>query len=199
MTMIQNEAAYEAAIARNIRMNAAKTRSRQFLSTPEGRRANDFLLQIGEFDGTDATHPAVKASLGPFYDRMRDSLLQWGGLTDAQTRFTLEMITRGEARVAERAKAREDARNADIERSGWIGQIGERREFTLNIRMVIEMEGHYGISFLHVCADADGNVIVYKGTKKLGERMDRVRVKATVKEHTVRDGVRQTKIARPSY
>ena len=201
---IEHEAAYEAAIDRNIRINGNKTRAAKWLATPEGARANDFLFEMGEFEPTyradghfDALHPVVKASLGDFYGKMRSSVNEWGGLTEGQTKAVLGMIARGEARVAERAKAREDARQADADKSGWIGTVGERRDFSLVIRMVVEIEGQYGYSYLHVLHDAAGNVVVYKGTKVLGERGMRVVVKATVKEHDVRDGVKQTKIGRP--
>jgi hypothetical protein len=63
--------------------------------------------------------------------------------------------------------------------------------------LVVEMEGQYGYSYLHVLHDDAGNVVVYKGSKELGMRGERVLVKATVKDHDVRDGVKQTKIARP--
>ena len=43
--------------------------------------------------------------------------------------------------------------------------------------------------------DADKNVVIYKGTK-LYEGI--VTVKATIKEHGEREGVKQTKIARPA-
>lgn len=203
-TFIENEARYEAAIQRNIRMNAAKTRRDKWLATPEGARANAFLFELDEFEPTysedgrfEAIHPVVKACLGDFWTKMRESVVEWGGLTEPQTKAVLAMIERGEARVAERAKAREEARRADADKSGWIGAVGERRDFHLTIRMVFEMEGQYGFSYLHVMHDADGNVVVYKGTNRLGSMNDAVSVKATVKEHDMRDGVRQTKISRP--
>jgi len=201
---VENEGAYEAAIARNIRNNARKTRSAKWLATADGARANAFLFELDEFEPTyrddgffHDTHPVVKACLGDFFVKMRESVNEWGGLTDGQTKTVLAMIERGEARVAERAKAREEARQADADKSGWVGEVGERRVFNLTIRMVIAMEGQYGYSYLHVMHDADGNVVVYKGTNCLGEKGDAVSVKATVKEHDVRDGVRQTKISRP--
>jgi len=150
------------------------------------------------YSATYIMHPVVKASVGSFYEKMRDSVLEWGALTDGQTKAVLDMIVRGEGRVSERAKAREEARLVDADKSGWIGTVGERRVFKLTIRMVIEMSGQYGYSYLHVMHDADGNVVVYKGTNELGKSKDVVSVKATVKEHSIRDGVRQTKIARPA-
>lgn len=199
-TFIENEARYEAAIQRNIQNNARKTRSAKWLATPEGARANAFLFELDEFEPTyredgrfGDIHPVVKACLGDFWTKMRDSVAEWGSLTDGQTKAVLAMIARGEARVAERAKARAE----EADKSGWIGTVGERRDFSLVIRMVIEMEGQYGYSYLHVMHDDAGNVVVYKGTKELGERGMRVVVKATVKDHDIRDGVKQTKISRP--
>ncbi len=200
---IEHEAAYAAAIDRNIRNNARKTRSAKWLATADGKRANAFLFEHDEFeytmlaDGTCFTHPVVKACLGDFYTKMHNSVNEWGGLTEGQTNAVLAMIARGKARVAERAKARAEQAAKDADMSGWIGTVGERRVFTLTVRMVFEMEGIYGTSYLHVMHDADGNVIVYKGTNRLGDKGDTVTVKATVKEHDVRDGVKQTKIARP--
>lgn len=200
---IDNEGAYEAAIERNIRNNARKTRSAKWLETDGGKRANAFLFEHDEFeytllaDGTYFIHPVVRACLGDFYTKMRDSVLEWGGLTEGQTNAVLAMIARGEARVAERAKARAEARQADADKSGWVGTVGERRDFSLTIRMIVEIEGQYGYSYLHIMHDTDGNVVVYKGTKVLGDKGEAVSVKATVKEHDVRDGVKQTKIARP--
>jgi hypothetical protein len=203
-TFIENETAYEAAIARNIRINANKTRFNKWVATEDGRRANAFLWGLDEFedsyreDGSfEALHPVVKVSLGEFYAKMRQAVNEWGALTEGQTKAVLAMIARGEARVAERAKAREEARQVDADKSGWLGEVGQRCDFSLVIRMVVEMEGQYGYSYLHVLHDAAGNVVVYKGTKMLGMRGERVLVKATVKDHDVRDGVKQTKIARP--
>jgi hypothetical protein len=198
--MIKNEARYEAAIRRNIRINANKTRTDKWLATEDGRRANAFLWGLDEFedsyreDGSfKALHPVVKVSLGDFYDKMRQAVNEWGALTEGQTKAVLAMIERGEARVAER----EEAMRAKADRSGWIGNVGERMVFTLTIQMVISMEGQYGYSYLHVTEADDGNTVIYKGTNCLGERGDKVTVKATVKEHDIRDGVKQTKISRP--
>jgi hypothetical protein len=200
MSFIHNEVAYEAAIARNIRRNAQKTRFAKWMAMEGGERANDFLHFMGEFDmdETNNAHPVIAASRGDFFDKMRASAEEFGGLTEGQHKAVLGMIARGEARVAERAKARADALKIDADKSGWIGTVGERRMFDLTVRLVIEMEGQYGFSYLHVMNDTAGNVVVYKGTKKLAERGGSVTVKATVKEHDVRDGVRQTKIARPA-
>jgi hypothetical protein len=202
---IENEARYQAAIQRNIQNNARKTRARVWLATDAGKTANAFLFELDQFESThldehgyrEGLHPVVKACLGPFYFKMRESVLQWGGLTEGQTQAVLDMIQKGHARVAERAKARAESLQADADKSGWIGDIGQRIDFDLTVRLVVTLEGIYGLSFLHVMHDNAGNVIVYKGTNRLGEKGDNVKIKATIKGHDMRDNVRQTKIARP--
>jgi hypothetical protein len=196
MSFIANETAYENAIARNIRINATKGRATRWLATADGRRANDFLFGIGEFD-TDENgnlHPVFKAARGDFFHKMRESLIQWGALTEGQTNAVLAMITRTEAKVAGFAAKRAE----EAATSQWIGTVGQRRDFTLTIRHIVDMEGIYGTSYLHILNDDAGNVVIYKGTKLLGDRGERLTVKATIKEHGEREGVKQTKIARPA-
>ena len=193
-TFIENEVAYNRAIDRNIRANANKTRRATWLATPDGKRADEFLFQYGEFEHTNTHHPVVKASLGDFYSAMRDAAMEWARLSPAQTRAVIGMITRAEARVAGYAAKRAE----EAAGSNWIGTVGERRDFTVTIRHIHTMEGLYGTSFLHVLNDAAGNVVIYKGTKCLGDRGETLTVKATVKEHGEREGVKQTKIARPA-
>jgi hypothetical protein len=53
--IIVNETAYENAIARNIRMNAAKTRSAKWMALDGAKRINDFLFEVGEFVTVKAT------------------------------------------------------------------------------------------------------------------------------------------------
>lgn len=198
MSFIENEVAYENAIARNIRLNAAKTRRREWMAMEGAERANAFLFEFDEFAPTyredgrfGALHPVVKASLGDFWTKMRDTVAQYGGLTEKQNAAVLGMIERGEAKVAGYAAKRA----AEAAKSNWIGTVGERRMFALSVRHVVTMDGIYGTSYLHIMEDADGNVVIYKGTKLFDGI---VTFKATIKEHGEREGVKQTKIARPA-
>lgn len=203
---IENEAAYEAAIARNIRNNARKTARDKWMKIEGAERANAFLFRYDEFEDHFCPHtgnflgmhPVVQVSLGDFYRSMVDNVNEWGGLTEKQTKAVLDMIERGEKRVAERAKARAEAAARDAETSGWIGRIGERIELRVKVRSVFENEGQYGISYFHILNDEAGNVIVYGGTKRLGDLGEWVSIKATIKDHDERQGVKQTKITRPA-
>jgi len=198
--MIHNEARYEAAKARNIRLNANKTRRANWMAMTGAKRVDDFLFEQGEFepsyrdDGQRAgSHPVVKASYGEFFSTLRDNVNEWGGLTEKQNDAALAMIARGEERVAGYAAKRAE----EAATSNWIGAVGERRNFTVTIRNVIVIDGIYGASYLHIMHDADGNSVIYKGTNVLGVQSATVTVKATIKEHGERDGVKQTKISRP--
>lgn len=195
MSFVSNQTAYEAAIARNIRMNAQKTRRAVWMKLEGAERVNEFLNQFGEFSpsyGEDgryaAQHPVVKAAHGnDFYHAMQDNIMSYGGLTEKQNAAVLAMIERAEEKVA-------SYKNKGAT-SNWIGTVGKRETFVLSVRHVVTLEGIYGISYLHIMEDADKNVVIYKGTKRYDGI---ITVKATVKEHGEREGVKQTKIARPA-
>ncbi len=198
--MILNEARYEAAKSRNIRLNANKTRRAKWMALDGAKRVDEFLFEQGEFEPSYredgyfvAMHPVVKACLGDFYTKMRESVNEWGGLTEGQTNAVLAMIERGEERVAGYAAKRAE----EAAKSNWVGTVGERRDFTVTIRNVVVIDGVYGASYLHIMHDADGNSVIYKGTNVLGEKGALVTIKATIKEHGEREGVKQTKISRP--
>lgn len=205
MSYVHNEAAYQNAIARNIKRNAAKTRREVWFAMPDAERVNDFLFGMGDFGCVeDATgrvlyaHPVVSACQGDFYSSLYKTVLEWGGLSAKQHVAALALIKRGEDRVAERqrVKAEQQAKDADL--SEWVGVVKGRYDFTFTLRLVLTMDGIYGTSYLHVGADDVGRVIVYKGTKRLGDKGETVTVKATVKDHSIRDGVKQTVITRPA-
>lgn len=101
-------------------------------------------------------------------------------------------------RAADRAAARAE-RAAQDAASVHIGQVGERRDFILSVGKVLRFDspGFPRITtFINLCRDQDGNAVVYKGSNGwyVGEK---ILVKATVKEHGERNGVKQTVIARP--
>ena len=81
------------------------------------------------------------------------------------------------------------------------GALGERVVFSGVIKSVIEFQrsvrfSYYDSGLGYVTKlDVDGNDLVYFG--HLGEKGTTVKVKATIKDHTIRDGRKQTIIARP--
>ena len=81
--------------------------------------------------------------------------------------------------------------------SEYVGEIGERKEFTLTINSVRTVDSYYGYCDLYNLSDEDGNEFVYIGTVDLGHPQDTVCVRATIKNHKEYNGIKQTYINRP--
>ena len=199
-----NEFAYvNAAVARIAGNWARGNRTRWFAAHADAQRLQDWLLSQGEFAGTyddngnHRAHPLAIRGNGGFTDLLRKlaaDLDECGGLSDKQTDIVRNALARQATFVAER-KAKFAAQDAN---SQHIGTAGKREVFTLTIQWVKYFEGAFGATYIHGLKDAAGNVVIYKGSKCLGEKGATLTVKATVKEHGERDGVKQTIISRPA-
>ena len=56
----------------------------------------------------------------------------------------------------------------------------------------------YGTNYIHICEDEHKNVVIYKGKSyDFPLKGETATMTAVVKEHGVRDGVKQTVIQRP--
>jgi hypothetical protein len=100
--------------------------------------------------------------------------------------------------LLERVLSQRTDRKAADAGSRHVGTVGERRDWTLTLQGRFQYETDYGVTHGHVYRDADDNVVIYKGSTRLdGERGDTVTLKATVKAHTDREGVKQTMLSRP--
>lgn len=141
-------------------------------------------------------HPLDFYRRGEFLDKMRDSIDEWGGLTDGQTVAVRKAIQRAQENARERAERRLAKVEQDRSTSNHVGILSTRREFTLICEKQFSFDGTYGTTYINICKDEEGNVIVYKGSNAFTENVT-VTVVATVKAHEVRDGVAQTIIARP--
>lgn len=207
---VENQAAYiraaEARIVAN-RCKGNRKRWEQESGVDVVERCCSFLGEYGEFariqtvdeDGyvtSSQTHPLVKASQGEFFVKMLHSIRDYGRLTPGQERAVLNMIEKAQARVAERAAAQEAKRQT----AKHIGTVGERRDFDLVVKFTTSFETQFGLTRVYVMEDAEGNVVVYKGsTNLMAEKGDEVEFKATIKAHDKRDGVAQTIVARPKF
>jgi hypothetical protein len=142
------------------------------------------------------THPLAFYTRGDFLCKMRDAIEEWGGLTDNQTAAVRKSFESAKQKIAERDERRAARLQAD-RNSKHVGIISTRREFTLTCEQVFSFDGNYGSTYINICKDEEGNVIVYKGSNgwTKGETLT---VVATVKAHDERDGVAQTIIARPT-
>jgi hypothetical protein len=92
----------------------------------------------------------------------------------------------------------EVAKRAINVNSAFIGDVGDKITITITIEKIITIHSQlYGNTYLHLCRDQAGDVIVYKGTANIGNPGETNKIKATVKEHQLYDGVQQTVIQRP--
>jgi hypothetical protein len=209
---VENEQAYIKAVKARIEGNARKGRATRWLAShPDAQRAHDFLFACGEFAPAEVlnaddyvishtTHPLVEASFGDFRQKMFDSLVEWGSLTDGQTAAVVKMIDR----AAERIAKREELKQVQRDGSQHVGVEGERRDFDLQVTFVTGFETQFGWTNVIGMTDADGNVYVYKGSSTLKNdqgdcqltKGDRVVVTATL-SHGERDGVKQNILKRP--
>lgn len=201
---IENEAAYENAIHERIRANRRKTAIKRFEALPDHAEIAAFLERRVSSDTAQRYAAGTLFDLNQareltFIDSCWFYMVEGGSPSDKQIEAVRRMLVKNAERRAERAQA--DAG------SQHVGEIGKRQAFTLPVRSVVNFDGFYGPTWIFVFADEAGNVIVYKGSKRLGfyqgtdwiavERGDVVTFKATIKAHGERDGVKQTLLARP--
>ncbi len=195
MAIIQNEGAYDAAIKRNIIANAQKTWAR---NTPRHGEIEAALEAGRLYDYKHVTYT------DNFIGSMAKAFDTFGKLTPNQSAAILKGI---DARAARRAEwsDKQAALNASRQH---IGQIGQKVELELTVKKIIEIEGmkfsYYdsGITFLYIMEDADQNVVIYKGNSAAFSTVDEgstYRFTATIKEHGVRNDVKQTIIQRPKF
>ena len=112
----------------------------------------------------------------------------------------------GRITFAERDAARQakwDEKAAAVE---YVGEVGKRQVFEATIKVVVTWDG-FGRNdtvYLHIMEDADGNTITWKTTNNgftaddgcWASKGDRVKFKATVKEHGTYKGTKQTVVTR---
>ena len=106
----------------------------------------------------------------------------------------------------ERRAAVRDAKKAyEAERSQYVGEEGQRIEIEVHTcRLITSWESQYGKTYLYKMVDDDGNVFIWFASSAFGKFTDDYewvdfkagKVKATVKEHSERDGIKQTVITR---
>jgi hypothetical protein len=226
MAYIENEARYEAAIRRRIQANRAKTGRAKWLAAHEDAQTlHDWLFNEGEFIGVEqlgprccryadgtyehednkygvcgckiVSHPLSFYARGSFLDNIRKAIDEWGGLTDGQHAAVAKSFAAAKDKLAGREVARAEANAADA-KTNHVGTVGERRDFDLTAERTHRFESQFGTVYITIFRDADNNIVVYKGNVAFG-RGEKVRGKATVKAHDLRDGVPQTIVARPKF
>jgi hypothetical protein len=182
---IEHEAAWLAGRKRNILMNARKT---WLANTP---RAHEILDATEDGRNYDNGNMSYKEG---FMGSMAQALDAYGKLTPKQSEAVLKGIDARAAKKAEWASQRA-ALNAN---RVHVGTVGQKVTLTITVVHLVVLEGMYGTNYIFICEDADQNTIIYKGKSDcMPGKGHTVTVTATVKEHGVRDGVKQTVIQRP--
>lgn len=182
---IENPVAYENAIKRNIIANARKT---WLANTP---RALEILDAVEA--GREYNKGTVIYKEG-FMGSMASALDNFGKLTPKQSEAVLKGI---EARAARKAEWDDKKAAIDATRA-FVGTVGEKITITLKVVHIVELDGSFGTVYINICEDADNNTIIYKGNAKgFPNKDETATITATVKEHGVRNGVKQTVIQRP--
>lgn len=133
-----------------------------------------------------------------FMCKMFAAYQDWGSLSANQERAVRESLARSAARKAERQAAKVEQAAADAATSNYVGIVGARSVYSLTVRRTVDFVGNFGPGVVNEMVDADGNVFVYIGGAKLGDVGQAIKVKATVKRHANRDGVKQTALSRPT-
>jgi hypothetical protein len=181
---IEHEGAYiDAAMAR-IRANANQTFRK---NTPDAGVIEGFVRAGYLGDGQYADN---------FLGSLAKAIDTYGKLSPKQCDAVRKMIATKDVRKAEWAskQAALDAKRQHI------GAIGDKVTLTLTLKKVISLDSNFGITGLFIFEDADQNTVIYKGNSssvwELAEGQVIV-LSATIKEHGVRNGVKQTVIQRP--
>jgi hypothetical protein len=180
--VIEHQQAYDRAVKRNILNNATKT----WRETTERAGEIEAALvagRISEYGYKDG-----------FIGSMAASFDKYGKLTPNQSAAILKGIDAHAARKAEWA-----AQNAaQAAYKAHVGTVGEKMVLTITTVHVVLLETAYGVIGLYICEDANKNTIIYKGNAKgFPDKGESAMIMATIKEHGVREGVKQTIIQRP--
>jgi len=167
---------YPSIEARKLANHAHSQRTLWIESDDRAQEIIDFLVSYSSKD--EGFFPAVKGGIE-----------KYGRPTKNMRNAMVKVLDKRAAQAAEWA-----TRDGKCE---FVGTVGERQAFAVTVKHIVDLEGIYGTSHLHICRDADDNVIIYKGTQYWGKGAQ-VTFMAKVKEHGVRDGVKQTIIQRPT-
>lgn len=84
-----------------------------------------------------------------------------------------------------------------VSENKFLGAIGDKIEVEVEVKKVIPMDGNYGTTYITILQEKQsGNNLVWFSSGMVLEENDNLRIKGTVKAHTVRDGKNQTVLTR---
>ena len=184
--VIYNEGAYNAATHNYILQNARKTFCRTY---PDAEAIIDWCVSFKIYD--DGDFVGYKDGFGGSLAKALDS---YGKLSEKQVEAVRKILADRAARKAEWAD-KEAAINANRQH---LGEVGKKVTLVLTVKHIVFLDGAYGTTYIHICEDENHNVVIYKGNASgFPDNGETATIVATVKEHGVREGVKQTVIQRP--
>lgn len=96
----------------------------------------------------------------------------------------------------ERERSREERRLRESETSNYVGDVGQKITIKVSESMLLsQWESQFGTTWLYKFLDVDGNVYIWYASKSIDADCGDA-IRATVKCHKERDGVKQTIITR---
>lgn len=94
----------------------------------------------------------------------------------------------------ERFQKRHEKRDSERSHSNYVGEIGKRMIINVcDMALLTSWENMYGRTYLYKFTDDSGNILVWFASKAISATKQ---IKATIKEHKEKDGVKQTIITR---
>lgn len=191
---VEHESAYVAAAKSIIKGRAAEKKLREFKeNNSDGEALIKFIADkafkwADDHDWDRAYNDIRNLKPRNFFDKIHLSVLEWGAPTQGQADAVRRIIDQENAKKAEWA-----ARDA---RSAHIGSVGDKIEIEAVIYFQTGFSNQWGYTTITGFRAGD-NIIIHKGAAPAGEKGDRVILKATIKEHGERNGVKQTIVTRP--
>lgn len=88
------------------------------------------------------------------------------------------------------------SRKVEGANSQYFGTVGKREMFVLTVDRIIDLEGVYGVTKMHLMSDAAGNKAVWMSSSARLDVGTTYTVKATVKSHGEYKGTQQTTLSR---
>ena len=143
------------------------------------------ILAMSIEEAIDARLNNVQARMKGMYCKSSD----FGYFAYAPTAYNKYM----ERKAEKERRANEQATIA--EKSDYVGTVGERINFDIkDMRLLTSFESAYGYTYLYRFIDKNDNVLIWFGSNMIDESPKAI--KATVKAHNEREGVKQTIITR---
>ena len=91
---------------------------------------------------------------------------------------------------------RQAQQEAAVALSEYVGEVGQRITLkAATVALLASWDGYYGTTWLYKFVDERGNVFIWRSSRPFTAE-NGATIRATVKEHSVRDGVKQTIVTR---